>query len=139
MISKSLKKTLLEMSPGFVLYEIVLFIVLCILAYYKVGLLSELLLGYAAGIALSIYIILDMAFTIEEVIDSGDPDYARRKTMLHAGIRKFVLIGVIISALYLKFVNPVVIVFALFGIKIAAYMQPYTHRFLRKDSYNDKV
>ncbi len=128
MISNSLKRTLLEMAFGFVIYEIILAVVFSILSKTAGYSFVSLFLGYTVGIILSVYIILDMAITIENVIDLNDPAYAQKKTMLHAGIRKAVLIAVIVVALNLKFINTIAIVLTLFGIKAGAYLQPYAHK-----------
>lgn len=128
MISDSLKKTLFEMAFGFVIYECILTVVLLIISKITGYSLLSLYLGYIIGIVLAVYILLDMAVTIENVIDLKDPDYARKKTMLHAGIRKAVLIAVIVIALNLKFINTMAIVLTLFGIKAGAYLQPYANK-----------
>ena len=132
MISDSLKKTLFEMAFGFVIYECILSVVLLIISKITGYSLLSLYLGYIIGIVLAVYILLDMAVTIENVIDLKDPDYARKKTMLHAGIRKAVLIAVIIIALNLKFINTMAIVLTLFGIKAGAYLQPYANKIYKK-------
>jgi len=128
LISDSLKKTLFEMAFGFVIYECILAVVLLIISKITGYSLLSLYLGYIIGIVLAVYILLDMAVTIENVIDLKDPDYARKKTMLHAGIRKAVLIAVIVIALNLKFINTMAIVLTLFGIKAGAYLQPYANK-----------
>lgn len=132
MISDSLKKTLFEMAFGFVIYECILAVVLLIISKITEYSLLSLYLGYIIGIVLAVYILLDMAVTIENVIDLKDPDYARKKTMLHAGIRKAVLIAVIVIALNLKFINTMAIVLTLFGIKAGAYLQPYANKIYKK-------
>lgn len=132
MISDSLKKTLFEMAFGFVIYECILAVVLLIISKITEYSLLSLYLGYIIGIVLAVYILLDMAVTIENVIDLKDPDYARKKTMLHAGIRKAVLIAVIVIALNLKFINAMAIVLTLFGIKAGAYLQPYANKIYKK-------
>lgn len=132
MISDSLKKTLFEMTFGFVIYECILAVVLLIISKITGYSLLSLYLGYIIGIVLAVYILLDMAVTIENVIDLKDPDYARKKTMLHAGIRKAVLIAVIVIALNLKFINTMAIVLTLFGIKAGAYLQPYANKIYKK-------
>ncbi len=132
MISDSLKKTLFEMAFGFVIYECILAVVLLIISKITGYSQLSLYLGYIIGIVLAVYILLDMAVTIENVIDLKDPDYARKKTMLHAGIRKAVLIAVIVIALNLKFINAMAIVLTLFGIKAGAYLQPYANKIYKK-------
>ena len=132
MISDSLKKTLFEMAFGFVMYECILAVVLLIISKITGYSQLSLYLGYIIGIVLAVYILLDMAVTIENVIDLKDPDYARKKTMLHAGIRKAVLIAVIVIALNLKFINAMAIVLTLFGIKAGAYLQPYANKIYKK-------
>lgn len=132
MISDSLKKTLFEMAFGFVIYECILAVVLLIISKITGYSQLSLYLGYIIGIVLAVYILLDMAATIENVIDLKDPDYARKKTMLHAGIRKAVLIAVIVIALNLKFINAMAIVLTLFGIKAGAYLQPYANKIYKK-------
>ena len=132
MISDSLKKTLFEMAFGFVIYECILAVVLLIISKITGYSQLSLYLGYIIGIVLVVYILLDMAVTIENVIDLKDPDYARKKTMLHAGIRKAVLIAVIFIALNLKFINTMAIVLTLFGIKAGAYLQPYANKIYKK-------
>ena len=75
MISDSLKKTLFEMAFGFVIYECILAVVLLIISKITGYSLLSLYLGYIIGIVLAVYILLDMAVTIENVIDLKDPDY----------------------------------------------------------------
>ena len=74
MISDSLKKTLFEMAFGFVIYECIRAVVLLIISKITGYSLLSLYLGYIIGIVLAVYILLDMAVTIENVIDLRDPD-----------------------------------------------------------------
>ena len=131
-MSKILKRTILEMSAGIILYEVLLSVVLVIfsdrLGYSK----ESLIAGVAVGTVLSFAILLDMSLTAEDVIASGSENYARNKTILHMFIRKLIMIAAAVIFWRSAYVNVAAMVFALLGLKPGAYMQPLISGILNK-------
>jgi len=131
-MSKILKRTILEMSAGIILYEVLLSVVLVIfsdrLGYSK----ESLIAGVAVGTVLCFAILIDMSLTAEDVIASGNENYARNKTILHMFIRKLIMIAAAVIFWRSAYVNVAAMVFALLGLKPGAYMQPLISGILNK-------
>lgn len=131
-MSKILKRTILEMSAGIILYEVLLSVVLAIfsdrLGYSK----ESLIAGVAVGTVLCFAILIDMSLTAEDVIASGSENYARNKTILHMFIRKLIMIAAAVIFWRSAYVNVAAMVFALLGLKPGAYMQPLISGILNK-------
>lgn len=131
-MSKILKRTILEMSAGIILYEVLLSVVLVIfsdrLGYSK----ESLIAGVAVGTVLCFAILIDMSLTAEDVIASGSENYARNKTILHMFIRKLIMITAAVIFWRSAYVNVAAMVFALLGLKPGAYMQPLISGILNK-------
>ena len=131
-MSKILKRTILEMSAGIILYEVLLSVVLVIfsdrLGYSK----ESLIAGVAVGTVLCFAILIDMSLTAEDVIASGSENYARNKTILHMFIRKLIMIAAAVIFWRSAYVNVAAMVFALLGLKPGAYMQPLISGILNK-------
>ncbi len=128
---KELKNTALEMIFGIILFEaalIVFFFFVSINGYSRWSLIS----GAIVGTVLCLLLLWDMARSAEEAGTSGDPEYARKKTVMHAMLRKAVIVIVVILFWKSAAVNVLGIVFALFGLKCGAYLQPIVHRYISK-------
>lgn len=123
-MDKSLKKTTKNLIIGLLIYEIVLMVVaIFVFKLLKTSLLS-LILGVLIGTVLSIFLVIDLARTLDDVLSSNDVAYASRRTMLKAAIRKIVVIVVVVIFYKLEYVNVIAIIVSLFGIKAGAYLHP---------------
>lgn len=134
-MTKELKHTAIEMICGIVLFEVLLiafFFFVPIPGYSK----WSLIFGAKVGFVLCLLLLFDMAWITEEAGASGDPGYAKKKTMMHAMFRKAAIVAVVLLFWKSGFVNVMGIVVALFGLKCGAYLQPTVHNILKKGRRN---
>ncbi|KAB1438589.1 hypothetical protein [Candidatus Galacturonibacter soehngenii] len=106
-----------------ILTEIIVLIVVKEWLFYSIGLMT--------GIILAIGMCIHMHISIEEAIDRGEAGaqkhisktYALRSTVIFfvAGIIYYFKIGSIIS-----------LFIGIMGLKVAAYLQPFTHKYVQK-------
>ena len=124
---KRWNRTVLELESGILLFGLV-----CQAAgvwfvqdkaSYSVGLWIGI--GMAALCGIHMYITLDRAF------DGPEGDVGRRMTV--ANITRYVVIVVVFMALAAAGIgNPIVTFVGIMGLKVAAYMQPFTHQLTNK-------
>lgn len=128
---KELKNVAIEMGFGIALFEVLLiafFFFVPIAGYSR----WSLIMGVFVGTILCTYMLIDLARTTEDTAASKDSEYARKKAVKHAMIRKVVIIVVVILFWKSRAVNVLGIVFALFGLKCGAYLQPIVHKYKTK-------
>lgn len=128
---KELKATALEMIFGIILFEtalITFFFFVSPGGYSK----KSLIFGALVGTLLCFLMLWDMTKATEEAGASGDSEYARKKTVMHAMLRKAAIIAVVLLFWKSASVNVLGIVFALFGLKCGAYLQPAVHKYITK-------
>ena len=91
--------------------------------FYSIGLLIGILC--AMGMAVHMAWSLNMALDLDE---SG----AVKKMQLH-NLLRYGIVVVVIFALWLSGIgNPVVAFLGIMGLKVAAYLQPFTHKLFRR-------
>lgn len=132
------ENTLLELLMGIVLsgavVQIVLVIALKDYLYNAIGLWC--------GVAVACFWAIHLKRSIEDSLDlgvEGGERHARNAYMVRMLITAVVL-GVVI---YFRPGNPVTLVIGVLSLKIAAYLQPYTHKLFlrfqnRKDEKNEE-
>lgn len=127
-MSAELRKTILGMGFGIVLYELLLSLLLFLLGprlgYSRLSLLSGILVGTVCAFAMLIH----MGIVLEDVLASKDPEYARKKTISHNMIRKVLLVALIALCWKIGRINVLALILAVFGIKPGAYLQPFVDR-----------
>lgn len=130
-MNKDLKKTVLQMSIGIILYEISLIVLVFFLHSYLAYTFLSLVLGILIGSVAAIIMVIDMARVTYDVICSNDTSYANRKTVVRSIVRKVILVLVIVVFWNSRYVNVLAIVFATLGIKFGAYMVPIIKRVMK--------
>ena len=123
-MNKDLKKTVLKMSIGIILYEISLIVLAFFLHNYLAYTFLSLVLGILIGSVAAIIMVIDMARVTYDVICSNDVSYANRKTVVRSIVRKVIFWNS-------RYVNVLAIVFATLGIKFGAYMVPIIKRVMK--------
>ena len=91
--------------------------------FYSIGLLTGFLceMGMAGQMALALNMALDLG-------ESG----AVKKMQLH-NLLRYGIVVVVIFALWLSGIgNPIVAFLGIMGLKVAAYLQPFTHKLFRR-------
>ena len=130
-MNKDLKKTVLKMSIGIILYEISLIVLAFFLHNYLAYTFLSLVLGILIGSVAAIIMVIDMARVNYDVICSNDVSYANRKTVVRSIVRKVILVLIIVVFWNSRYVNVLAIVFATLGIKFGAYMVPIIKRVMK--------
>ena len=91
-------------------------------------------LGLLVGLLTAMYMAWHMAKSIDKMMDramlGGDASVGMRvSSLLRYGIVVLVLIG---SAMVSEWVNPISVFIGIIGLKVAAYLQPFTHKIVFK-------
>ncbi len=122
-----LSDVLPDLLIGIFMYGIVCEIIGCIFVknrlFYSIGLLTGILC--AMGMA------VHMAWSLDRALDLGESG-AVKKMQLH-NLLRYGIVVVVIFALWLSGIgNPVVAFLGIMGLKVAAYLQPFTHKLFRR-------
>jgi hypothetical protein len=72
-----------------------------------------------------------MAWSLDRALDMEEGD-AVKKMQLHNILRYGVVVVVFFLLLYSGLGNPIVAFLGVMGLKVAAYIQPITHKFFRR-------
>ncbi len=106
-----------------VLCEIVGLIFVSDRVFYTIGLL--------VGIICALFMATHMAWSLNQALDLGEGD-AVKKMQVHNILRYVVVVIVFFLLLYTKLGNPLAAFLGVMGLKVAAYLQPFTHKFFRR-------
>ena len=126
-IDKS-KITLYEICGGI----IVLSIIEMIVGLFIVDKIGGFLLGTVIGTVIAILLVQHMYRTIDKALDYSEDD-AMKITRNGAILRMIVLftITVIVVCMH-KYVNAYMVFICIMNLKLAAYLQPFTHKIFKK-------
>lgn len=117
------KKLVLEVSAGIVLYDVILLILAAVLR-----LSTDILLGLIFGGILAILAFVHMAVISDSTLDMGAEEPARKKATVNAVLRMVVMVAVLIFTMRTPYLNTVAVVVGALGLKVGAYLQPVIHR-----------
>ena len=89
---------------------------------------SAYALGIGLGCLMSCYLAYHMARNIEKALDyeAGAERIMRISSLLRYGM----VVLVLIVSYYVPFLNPIGTFIGLMGLKVAAYLQPFTHKII---------
>lgn len=91
--------------------------------FYSIG----LLIGILCAMGMAVH----MAWSLNRALDLGESG-AVKKMQLH-NLLRYGIVVVVIFALWLSGIgNPVVAFLGIMGLKVAAYLQPFTHKLFRR-------
>ncbi len=88
-------------------------------------------IGLIAGIACAIFMATHMAWSLNLAMDMAEGD-AVKKMQVHNILRYLIVVVVFFLLLFTKLGNPLVAFLGVMGLKVAAYLQPVTHKFFRR-------
>ena len=123
---KKISETLKELLIGILFYGIIVEVVgICFIKdkiYFSIGLWFGILLALAAAI--------HMWWGIDKALDLGDGagKYALAQNMIRYGVI-VVAFGILCVV---DFGNPIAAFVGIMGLKVGAYLQPFTHKILLK-------
>ena len=129
-----MKKKLAQLSEvlpglwvGILLYGVLCEVVGLIFAearlFYSIGLL--------AGILCALFMATHMAWSLNQALDMAEGD-AVKKMQVHNILRYVIVVIVFFLLLYTKLGNPLAAFLGVMGLKVAAYLQPFTHKLFRR-------
>lgn len=129
-MNKTVRQTVIELVTGIWIYGILLAaIVLACMRGFSVWGFShtKVLIGIASGCALSSFMAIHMAVSLDTAVDLGEQGAVQhtRKTYI---IRTVIVLVCVVLLYYTGWVNILAMLGGLFGLKPAAYMQPVLHR-----------
>ncbi|MEG0962681.1 MAG: hypothetical protein RR139_09810 [Lachnospiraceae bacterium] len=86
--------------------------------------------GLWIGVVLAIGMAINMAVVIYDAVDLAAQKRATMRTAAFAALRYIVVILVFVVVGYLKIGNPITMFIGVMGLKVAAYLQPFTHKII---------
>jgi len=127
---KKINPTLVELWVGSALFSVLAFLV----GIWFVENRIAYALGLLVGMITSMYLARHMARSIEKMLEQAKlgADIGagmRVSSLLRYGIVVLVLIAAVAVS---EWVNPISVFIGIFGLKVAAYLQPFTHKIVFK-------
>lgn len=123
-LSSNTKRTLVEMSVGVVLFDLLL----CILAWLFLPRFSypiiPVLEGLAVGAAAAIFMLIHIAVVTERVLASQNENYANKYTVAQSMLRRVVFIVALFFIWSVLKADLLATVVGAMGMKFGAYLQP---------------
>ncbi len=91
-------------------------------------------LGLLVGLMTSMYLARHMAKSIEKMLNRAQEGFdgtvgMRVSSLLRYGI---IILVLAVSAFVPEYLNPISVFIGIFGLKVAAYLQPFTHKIVFK-------
>ena len=83
--------------------------------------------GLWIGIVLAMFMIWHMHLGLSKALEM-DENGARKRQLLMYSVRLIIIIAIILLIFYLKLGNVILTFIGVFGLKIAAYLQPVLHQ-----------
>ncbi len=122
---RNINRTVWELLLGILLTGVILEILGVMIAgdklYYSIGLLI--------GVILAVFMTFSISSSVQQAVDRGEGG-AKVKMISSYVIRTVVVLLVIILTGVMKLGSLVGLLLGVMTLKVAAYIQPYTHRFL---------
>lgn len=88
-------------------------------------------IGLIAGIFCALFMATHMAWSLNQAMDMAEGD-AVKKMQVHNILRYLIVVIVFFLLLFTKLGNPLAAFLGVMGLKVAAYLQPVTHKFFRR-------
>ena len=113
-----------------------------IMAYGIIGMIIILLLakeehtywlGFLLGIIMSVFYIMHMNASLDKALDM-DEKSALNKIRKSYAIRIMASLAIMIICIYIDLANPIFMLVGLTSMKVAAYLQPFTDKLIRRNS-----
>lgn len=127
-LSKSTKRLLVEMSVGIVLYNLLLAVAAVLFLPKTSYPVMPVVKGLFVGALGAVLMLVHMAVTTERVLDSQNPGYANKYTVMQSMIRKLVFVAVVFFCWRTLEADLLAAVIGAMGMKAGAYLQPLIHK-----------
>ena len=116
--------------PGLLLGIVFYGLALWLVGIWFVGDRIQYTVGLWIGVALAAGMAVNMAIVILDTVEAMEEKRSSRKPLLYAVVRYVVLVAAFLAVWYLKIGNVIAMFAGVMGLKIAAYLQPFTHKFI---------
>ena len=129
-MTKEIKRTVAELLAGIWIFVVVVTVVTLLVMGCTSGWEmshTKVLLGFIFGGALSCFMAVHMAYSVEGAVDKGE-DGALNHTRKMYAIRTVIVFAAIVALYYTGWVNLISLFVGTFALKPAVYMQPLIHR-----------
>ena len=122
---RNINQTVWELIIGIVLVNALLEVIGLIFVSQK----GAYTIGLVLGMLMAIGMVFHMNISIEKAMDIGG-EHAKGYMLKSYAIRTVVVLAVIVCVGVLKFANLLSLLLGIMTLKVAAYLQPITHRFM---------
>lgn len=95
--------------------------------------------GLWIGIAVAAGMAVNMAVIILDSVEMMTEKGASRKAALFSALRYILVVAVFVLTGYFKLGNLITMFIGVMGLKIAAYLQPFTHKFIMKHTGRGEI
>ena len=130
---RNINQTVWELIIGIVLVNALLEVIGLIFVSQK----GAYTIGLVLGMLMAIGMVFHMNISIEKAIDIGG-EHAKGYMLKSYAIRTVVVLAVIVCVGVLKFANLLSLILGVMTLKVAAYLQPITHRFMESRKAGNK-
>jgi len=127
-LDKSTKRLIAEMSVGIVLYNVLLGVLAVLFLPRTSYPVLPVLMGLFVGALGAVLMLVHMAVTTERVLDSRNPDYANKHTVMQSMLRKVVFVAAIFFCWRVLGADLLAAAIGAMGMKAGAYLQPLIHK-----------
>ena len=125
-----------------VLLELLIAIIVCGVTFEAVGVwLVADKMGYSTGLLIGVLIALVMAVHMAWVLDMAvglERGEAEKKIRLHSILRYLFVMIMLAIVMYTGIANPLASFLGVMSLKVAAYLQPITHKVMQKIQKNEE-
>ena len=130
---RNINQTVWELIIGIVLVNALLEVIGLIFVSQK----GAYTIGLVLGMLMAIGMVFHMNISIEKAMDIGG-EHAKGYMLKSYAIRTVVALAVIVCVGVLKFANLLSLLLGIMTLKVAAYLQPITHRFMESRKAGNK-
>lgn len=136
---RRINQALPELLLGIGIYGVLIQVI----GVWFVGDKAQYTIGLWAGVALAMGMAINMAIVILDTVDAMAEKRSYRKASLYAVLRYLVVVLAFVVVWYFELGNVIVMFVGVMGLKVSAYLQPVTHKFIvaiqGKCSYSRRV
>lgn len=130
---RNINQTVWELIIGIVLVNALLEVIGLIFVSQK----GAYTIGLILGMLMAIGMVFHMNMSIEKAMDIGG-EHAKGYMLKSYAIRTIVVLIVIVCVGVLKFANLLSLLLGIMTLKVAAYLQPITHKFMESRKAGNK-
>ncbi|MDD2970957.1 MAG: ATP synthase subunit I [Lachnospiraceae bacterium] len=94
--------------------------------------------GLLIGIVMAVLMAVHMAWSLDKALDLVRED-AEKKIRMNSMTRYFTIVIILGVMMYFRIGNPLAAFLGLMSLKVAAYLQPFTHKYMQKIYKNEDL